>query len=177
LERAQKESEIKDLSDKFARAKASFMVDFKGLTVQQVTNLRKQLYPVKSEMRVVRNTLALRALANHPKSESIYKDSLSGTNAFIFAFEEAAGPAKTLSNFAKTNDKLQIKIGEMDGASLSEQSIKYLATLPSKDVLRAMLLGTFQAPMAKFLGTLQAPASSFVRVLAAHKEKLAPVAE
>ena len=171
MERAQKEIEIKDLSDKFSRAKASFMVDFKGLTVEQVTTLRKQLYPVKSEMRVVRNTLALRALANHPKAESVYKESLSGTNAFIFAFEEAAAPAKTLSDFAKNNEKLQVKIGEMDGAKLSEASIKHLATLPSKDVLRAMLLGTFQAPMSKFLGQLQAPAASFVRVLAAHKDK------
>ena len=169
ITRADKAQEIASLSEKFARSNAQFLVDFKGLSVEQVTNLRKKLFPVNSEMKVVRNTLAIRALVDNPKSASL-KDSLSGNNAVVFAYEDAAAVAKALTDFAKDVELLQLKTGVMDGQKLDAAGIKALATLPPKDVLRAMLLGTMAGPMSAFVRTLSAVPSGFVRVLAAHNE-------
>jgi len=169
--RDEKATEITSLSEKFGRAKAAFLADFKGMTVEQVTTLRKKLHPIEGEMKVVRNTLAIRALKDHSKSESAIGNDFVGTNAVIFAFGEAPAAAKVLSDFAKDVEAFQLKVGVMDGSRLDANSIKALASLPSKDVLRAMLLGTLQAPMSKFLGTLQAVPGGFVRVLAAKKDQ------
>lgn len=170
ITKAEKAAEIASLSEKFGRAKAAFLVDFKGMTVEQVTSLRKKLVPVESEMKVVRNTLAVRALMDHPASQ-VLNDSLVGNNAIVFAYGEAPASAKALADFAKDVELLQLKVGVMDGSKIDKNGIKALANLPSKDVLRAMLLGTLQAPMSKFVRTLNAVPSGFVRVLAAHNEK------
>ena len=111
-------------------------------------------------MCVVRNTLAIRALADHPKASAALKDGLVGNNAIVFAYGEAAPAAKALNDFSKDVESLQLKIGVLDGEPLNTAAVKTLASLPSKDVLRAMLLGT-----------LQGAASKFVRTLAAYKEK------
>lgn len=171
MTKAEKAQEISQISERFTRAKAAFLIDFKGMSVEKVTDLRKQLYPVKSEMRVVRNTLARRALMDHPQTESALKDELVGTNAIVFAYEDASASAKLLDEFAKKVEELQVKSGVMDGKALDEAKIKYLATLPSKDQLRAQLLGTLQAPMAKFVRTLEAVPGGFARVLSAYNDK------
>lgn len=170
MNREDKAQEISSLSERFGKAKAAFLVDYKGMNVESVTKLRKVLRPVQAEMKVVRNTLAIRALKDHPTFESAMKDSLVGTNAVVFAYGDPTAPAKTLTEFAKEVEVLQIKSGAMDGAALDEAKIKYLATLPSKQELQAKLLGVLQAPMSKFLGTLQAAPAGFVRVLNAYKE-------
>lgn len=171
MNRETKALQISSLSEQFGKSKAAFLVDYKGMNVESVTKLRKLLRPVQAEMRVVRNTLALRALKDHPAMESALKDAFVGTNAVVFAYGDAAAPAKALSNFTKEVEIMQIKYGVMDGAALDEVKIKYLATLPSKAELRANLLGVLQAPMSKFLGTLQAVPAGFARVLNAHKEQ------
>lgn len=171
ITRADKAQEIASLSEKFGRAKATFLVDFKGMSVEQVTSLRKKLVPVESEMKVVRNTLAVRALKDHPKSEAAIATDFIGNNAVIFSYGDASASAKALSDFAKDVELLQLKVGVMEGQKLDTNGIKALASLPTKEVLRSMLLGTLQAPMAKFVGTLNAVPSGFVRVLAAHKDK------
>lgn len=170
ITREQKQQEITSLSDKFGRSKAAFLVDFKGMDVESVTKLRKALKPVNSEMKVVRNTLAIRALADHASTKAVLEDKLVGTNAVVFAFEDASATAKALSTFAKDVEAFQLKSGAMDGAALNEAAIKHLATLPGKNELRAMLLGTLAAPMTKLLGTFQAVPGGFVRVVAAYKD-------
>lgn len=172
ITRADKAQEVASLSEKFGRAKAAFLVDFKGMSVEQVTMLRKKLVPVSAEMKVVRNTLAIRALMDHPSSEAAIKDGFVGNNAVVFAYEDASASAKALADFAKDVELLQLKIGVMEGKKLDTNGIKALANLPSKEVLRAQLLGVLQAPMSKFVGTLNAVPSGFVRVLAAQKDKL-----
>ena len=171
MTRAQKATEISKISDQFGKAKAAFLVDFKGMNVEEITNLRKTLHPVESEMKVVRNTLAKRALLDHPEMKEALDDQLVGTNAVVFAYGDASAPAKALDEFAKTVEELQIKTGVMGGKLLTEDQIKTLATLPSKDELRAMLLRTFQAPATKFVRTLNEVPSGLVRVLAAHRDK------
>ena len=170
ITRAKKAEEISALSDRFARAKAAFLVDFKGMDVEQVTTLRKTLHPIEAEMKVVRNTLARLALKDHPDADEALKDDFTGTNALVFAFGEAPASAKALSEFSKEVEALQIKTGFMAGKRLDETQIKYLATLPGKDELRAQLLGTLAAPMTKFVRTLNEVPSGFVRVLAAYKD-------
>jgi large subunit ribosomal protein L10 len=171
ITRADKASQIASLTEKFGRAKAAFLVDFKGMTVEQVTTLRKKLVPVECEMKVVRNTLALRALKDHPGAQAALENDFTGNNAVVFAYNDPSAAAKALADFAKDVEQIQLKVGVMDGTKLTSEGVKALASLPSKDVLRAQLLGLFQAPMSKFVRTLSAVPSGFVRVLAAHQEK------
>jgi large subunit ribosomal protein L10 len=170
MNREQKAQEITAISEKFGRAKAAFLVDFKGMDVESVTKLRKSLRPVESEMRVVRNTLAQRALIDHPDMKTVLDDLLVGTNAIVFAYGDAGASAKTLSKFGEDVEAFELKSGVMDGQLLDKAKIKYLATLPGKNELRAMFLGTLSAPMTKLLGTMQAVPASFVRVLNKYNE-------
>lgn len=173
MTRAQKTEEIAIIAERFGRAKAAFLVDFKGMDVEEVTSLRKKLRPIDCEMRVVRNTLAKRALMEHPEMESAIKDAFKGTNAVVFAYKDPSASAKALTEFAKNVEELVVKTGVMDGKKLNEDGIKYLATLPSKEELQAKLLGTLQAPMAKFVRVLNAVPGGFVQVLEAHRAKQA----
>lgn len=168
--RVEKENVVKEVSDRFQRSKATFVVDFKGLNVEQVTTIRKKLRTINAEMKVVRNTLALRALKDTPQNEEALKDHLVGTNALVFSYEDISASAKTLADFAKDFEQLQLKAGVMDGTALSKDKISYLATLPSKDVLRAQLLGVFAAPMTKMVGVMAAVPGGFARVLNAYKQ-------
>ncbi len=120
----------------------------------------------------MRNTLAIRALADHPSLKPVLEDKFVGTNAIIFAYEDPSASAKALTAFGKDVEAFQLKSGVMDGGLLDAKGITYLATLPGKNELRAQLLGLFAAPMTKFLGTLQAVPEGFVRVLNAQKDKL-----
>jgi large subunit ribosomal protein L10 len=169
MNRETKAQEITAISEKFGRSKAAFLVDFKGMDVESVTRLRKSLRPVDSEMRVVRNTLASRALIDHPEMKSALDDKLVGTNAIVFAYGDAGALAKTLSKFGDEVEAFQLKSGVMDGQALDEAKIKYLATLPTKPELQAKLLGVFAAPMTKLLGTMQAVPAGFVRAVDAYK--------
>ncbi len=171
MTKARKVEEVTVLSEKFGRAKAAFLVDFKGMNVEEVTKLRKNLRPLDSEMRVVRNTLAKQALKKYPEMETAISGDFVGTNAIVFAYEDVSAPAKALSEFAKEVEQLQVKAGVMDGKALDEAKIKVLATLPGKEELRAQLLAVLQAPMSKFVGTLQAVPQGFARVLDAYKQK------
>lgn len=169
--RAEKESEIKNLSEKLGRSKATFVIDYKGMNVEQVTNLRKKLASTQSEMKVVRNTLAIRALKEHPQSEAALATDMVGTNAFVFSYDDASAAAKALTEIAKELETLKVKMGVMDGARLDANSIKSLATLPSKDALRAQLLGLFSQPATNMVRVLAAGPTSFLNVLNAYKDK------
>ena len=147
--KSQKEIDVKSISEKMAKAKGAFIVDFKGMKVEQVTNLRKKLHAAESEMKVVRNTLAKRAFKDHPKILSAFDTTMKGTNAIVFAFNEVVGVAKTLADFAKDVEALKIKSGIMDGEALDQNKIKFLATLPGKDQLRAQFLCLLKEPSAR----------------------------
>lgn len=154
ITRTDKETQIKAIADKFVKAKGAFIVDFKGIKVEQVTSLRKKLNKADSEMKVVRNTLAKRAFANHPAAAKAFETSMKGTNAIVFSYGEVTTTAKALAEFAKDVEILQIKRGMMDGEALDEAKIKFLATLPGKDQLRSQLLAVFKEPSAKLARVL-----------------------
>jgi large subunit ribosomal protein L10 len=161
ITRAIKEQQVKVLAEKFVKARGAFIVDFKGMKVEQVTNLRKKLIHAESEMKVVRNTLAKRAFKDHPTVEKALSASMSGTNAIVFSYGEVNTTAKILADFAKDVEVLQIKTGMMDGEALDNAKIKFLATLPGKNELRSM-----------FLAVLLAPSTKLARCLQLHAEKL-----
>lgn len=160
ITRAIKEQEVKTLEEKFSKAKGAFIVDFKGMKVEQVTSLRKKLHGAESEMKVIRNTLAKRALKSHPDADKALSAAFKGTNAIVFSYGEVNATAKTLADFAKDVEVLQIKTGMMDGVALDASRIKFLATLPGKDQLRA-----------QFLATLLAPATQLARCLDLYVKK------
>ncbi len=170
ITREDKQQEITALSERFGRTKAAFLVDYKGMDVESMVQLRKQLKPINTEMKVVRNTLAIRALEDHPSLKTALEGKLVGTNAIVFAFEDPSAAAKALSKFGETVEAFELKSGVMDGAALDAAGIKYLATLPGKNELRAQMLGVLSAPMTKLLGTMQAVPGGFVRVVNAYKE-------
>jgi large subunit ribosomal protein L10 len=169
--REQKAQEVAEISERFGRAKAAFLVDFKGLDVEGITKLRKLLRNNNSELKVVKNTLALRAMKEHAKYDAPLKDHFTGNNAVVFAYEDVSAPAKALTGFAKENEALVLKTGAMDGRGMNQAQIKYLSTLPGKPELQAKLLGTFQGPMQKFVSTLNEVPSKFVRLLAAYRDQ------
>ncbi len=171
MTRERKEQEVSGLVTKLAKAKAAFIVDFKGMKVEQVTDLRKRLHPAESEMKVVRNTLAKRALKGYPEIDNALSASFRGTNAIVFAYGDVSAAAKTLATFAKEVEVFQLKTGVMDGRALDENKIKFLSTLPGKDQLRAQLLGVFNAPATKLARTLNEVPSCLARVLQAKADK------
>ncbi len=172
MTRADKQKEITSLSEKLSKVQAAFLVDYKGMNVEEVTSLRKQLAPINSEMKVVRNTLAKLALKDHPEMESALSEHFVGTNAFVFAYSDAPASAKLLRQFGEQVEELVLKSGVMEGKALDAKSIKTLADLPSKEVLRAQLLGVLQAPMSKLVRTMNEVPSGLARVLNARKEQL-----
>ncbi|MBN8536099.1 MAG: 50S ribosomal protein L10 [Deltaproteobacteria bacterium] len=170
ITRADKESEVKIISEKLAKSKAAFIVDFKGMKVDQVTDLRKKLHPVESEMKVVRNTLAKRALKDFPVMSDAISSAFKGTNAFVFAYGDVAAAAKTLSVFAKDIEVFQLKSGVMDGRKLDEKSINFIATLPGKDQLRAQFLALLNTPATQVVRVLNEVPTALARVLKAKSE-------
>ena len=171
ITRGQKTDLISDVSQAVQGSKAFFLVDYKGLKVEQVTSLRKKLFTIKGEMKISRNTLAKRALNEQGIQDENLTKSLVGTNAFVFAFEDAAAVAKTIHDFSKDNEALKVKTGFMDGRSMTASQVNFLATLPPKEVLQAQLLGVLCAPASKLARTLNEVPSALARVLNAQAQK------
>ncbi len=170
LNRLQKTEHISSISESLSRAKAIFLVDFKGLDVEQMTDLRKKLHQANSEIKVVRNTLARLALKEHTGVEEVLKAEFVGPNAVVFAYEDASASAKILSEFNKNNDLLKLKTGVMDGQKLDETKIGALATLPSRTELQSQLLRVMIAPATQVVRVMKAVQGALVHVLNAYKD-------
>src|SRR4051812_6970983 len=171
MDRATKQAEVTNLSEKFQRSVALFVADYKGMNVEQITTLRKELSSQKDvEMQVVKNTLALRALQSQPYSSAL-AESLTGTNAIIFAYKDAAAPAKALVKYSDEFEHLRLKTGVLKGQKMTEAMIKSLATLPTREVLIAKLMGSMNAPAQNLVGVLAAVPRSVLNALNAIKAK------
>ncbi|MDV6377342.1 50S ribosomal protein L10 [Sporosarcina sp. GW1-11] len=143
-----KQAVVTEIADKLKEAVSVVVVDYRGLTVAQVTELRKQLREAGIEFKVYKNSMTRRA-AESAGLESL-NESLVGPNAIAFSTEDVVAPAKILNDFAKKNDKLEIKAGVIEGNVASAEEVKALATLPSRDGLLSMLLSVLQAPVRNF---------------------------
>jgi large subunit ribosomal protein L10 len=161
---------IEEVSAQVAKAQSIVIAEYRGLDVASVTVLRKTARQSGVYLRVLKNTLARRAVngtAFEPLSKQLTGPLIYGISA------DPVAPAKVLSDFAKTNDKLVIKGGSLPNNLLNQEGVKALATLPSRDELLAKLMGTMQAPIAQFARTLNEVPSKFVRGLAAVRDQKA----
>jgi len=171
VSRAEKEQELQDLSLAFKSADTAIVVDYKGLNVPQVTHLRRELRKVKATYKVVKNTIAKRAIKG--TAFEVLSDHFVGTTAIAYTDKDPVALAKTLVDFAKQHEVFQLRAGVLEGKALDKAEIATLATLPSLDELRARLVGVLSAPAQKLVMVLSAPAAQLARVTEARSRKLA----
>jgi large subunit ribosomal protein L10 len=169
VNRQEKKDAIEELHKKFAEAKSAVITGYSGITVEQITELRSKLRASKVEYRVVKNTLARRAAVG--TSLEPLKDHFVGPVGIALGFDDVVAPAKVLFDFSKTQSKLLLKVGVLDGKLLQPADVKALATLPSLNALRGKIVGLLQAPASRIVGVLAAPAGQIARVMKAKADK------
>lgn len=160
---------IEELSAKLATAKAAFLADYRGLTVDEVNELRGKLREAGVEYRVVKNTLLRLATKDTPFT--CLDEYLKGPTAIAIAQDDPVAPAKVLADFAKASKVFELKTAVLDGKLLSLAEVSALAELPSRDQLLAKMLGSINAPISNFVGVLAAVPRSLVQVLGAIKDQ------
>lgn len=136
---------VDEIAGKLKESKSTVVVDYRGLTVSEVTELRKQLRDAGVEFKVYKNSMTRRAADAAELSD--LNASLTGPNAIAFSTEDVIAPAKILNEFAKKHDALEIKAGVVEGNIVTVEEIKALADLPSREGLLSMLLSVLQAPI------------------------------
>src|SRR4051812_6648449 len=159
---------VSEVSAKLKGAQAVIVAEYRGLDVGRVTQLRSKARKSGLYLRVLKNTLARRAVQGTPFEK--LSDQMVGPLAYGISDDPVAA-AKVLHAYAKSNDKLVIKAGAMPHYVMTAKEVGNLATLPGREELLAKLLGTMQAPIAKFVQTLNEVPSKFVRIVAAVRDQ------
>ena len=170
LNKEQKQEVVAEIGAQVASAQAIILAEYRGLEAGDMTVLRAKARSAGVYFRVLKNTLARRAVADTPFAP--LADKMVGPLAFAISADPVAA-AKVLNEFAKGNDKIVIKGGALPTAVMGPKEVASLANLPSRDELLAKLMGTMQAPVAQFVRTLNEVPSRFVRTLAAVRDKQA----
>lgn len=171
MNRQSKQELVAELAERLKVTKAAFLADYRGLNVEKATELRRKLRAAGVEYRVVKNTLLRLAAQGTPVA--CLDAELKGPTAVALVTGDPVAPAKALVEFAKANQKFELKAGMLDGKLLQAADVKALAELPSREVLLAKLLGTLNAPTGNFVGVLAAIPRSLVQVLSAIKDQKA----
>lgn len=143
-----KKQTVSEIASKLRDSKSTVVVDYRGLNVSEVTELRKQLREAGIDYKVYKNTLARRATAEVELTE--LDEFLLGPTAIAFSNEDVVAPAKIINDFAKKHDALEIKAGVIEGKVATVEEVKALAELPSREGLLSMLLSVLQAPIRNF---------------------------
>lgn len=168
LNREQKAAQVEEVSAQVARAGAIVLAEYRGLGVSAITVLRRQAREQGVYLRVLKNTLARRAVQGTPYEK--LADNMIGPLIYSIA-EDPVACAKVVSDFAKSNDKLVVKGGSLPDSVFDAVGVNALASMPSREELLARLLGTMQAPIAKFVQTLNEVPARFVRTVAAVRDQ------
>ena len=160
---------VEKLNLRLSEVEIALIVDYKGLNVEEMTQLRNDLRKEGAQLEVVKNTLL--SMASEGTSVSVIKEFLKGPNAIVTSAEDPVAPAKVLVKFAEDNKKIEIKAGAMNGKVLAIDDIKALAKMPPKEVLLGQLLSTMNAVPTSMVRVLSGVPSSFLNVLNAVKEQ------
>jgi len=165
----EKKKIAQELQEKFAKSAVVIVTDYKGLDVTTINALRRKLREAEVEYKVVKNSLLVRA--SEDTDVDLIKESFKGPSAVAMSYDDPVAPAKVLTEFAKENKKLEIKIGVMGGKVIDMSAIKALADLPSREVLLAQVLSAMNAVPTGFVRTLNAIPQNFLNVLMAIKDQ------
>lgn len=169
ITKEQKVEMVADYKDKMSRSRAIILTDYRGLSVAQISELRRNLREVDSVFQVVKNTLF--ELALEQSGLPVPTDQLEGPLAVSYCLADTPPVAKALREFAGNTDILVIKGAILGTSVLDASAVAGLADLPPREVLRAQLLGAIQGPMSSLVSTLNAPLRELVQVLHARSEQ------
>jgi large subunit ribosomal protein L10 len=168
---AQKAQTIDALAEQFSRAQLTIVADYRGLTVSDLQTLRGNLRPFGAEFHIAKNTLA-KIAATNAGIEGL-DPVLEGPTAIVLAYDDIIGPSKAVSDFARISRILSVKGGVMNQKFIPPSDVEAMASLPSRDVILARLVGMLQSPMARTVGVLGGPGRSMAYLLQARVDQLA----
>ncbi len=163
MNKQEKAREVESLRQALAGCPTAFVLAYRGLTVNQVSSLRKKVRATSSRYQVVKNRLALRALKETPLEGLV--SHFKGPTAIAYGGRDPAALAKALGEFTRDNQGLQVKAGLVEGRVVTSKQIESLAALPAREVLVARLLSVMNGPAVRFVTVLKGPARALVRAL------------
>lgn len=153
-----KQGLVSEIAEKLDKATSCVVVDYRGLTVEEVTELRNKFREAGVDYKVYKNTMVRRAASQINKMEEFNDVKLVGTNAFAISYDDAVAPAKVVSDFAKTHPNLEFRMGYVEGEFYDAARLEELSKIPSREELIAKLLGSLKAPVSNFVYLLDAVA-------------------
>jgi large subunit ribosomal protein L10 len=165
----QKKAIVEEVAEVAAQSPSAIAAEYIGLNVAEISELRKKAREAGIYLKVVRNTLAKRALEN--TSFDCMREGLVGPLLLAFSNDEPGSAAKVIRDFKKENEKLVVKLIASEGRLLDVSDLERLAKLPSLDEARSMFLGVLKAPMGKLVRVLAEPEAKFARLLAARRDQ------
>jgi large subunit ribosomal protein L10 len=171
MARPEKISEVQAIAERIEKAQSMVLADFSGLTVDQMTQFRRNCRAQAVECRVVKNRLA--RIAADKAGAAVLKDLLKGPTAMVFGAESQVDPAKIVVEFAKDNERMQVKGGWVDGESLDAAQVVALSKIPSRDELLAKMMGSINSPVQGLASTVNGVVAALARVIDAAKAKAA----
>ncbi len=172
LKRSEKEAFVQILKSGFEKSQHAILVDFRGISVPAVTEFRRKIRLTGASYKVIKNTLAVRALEGTPLAG--LKDKFLQTTAIAYCDTDPVALAKVVVDFSRDHPQIVVKSGVVSGTQmLDANGVKALSTMPGLPELRSRLLGVLKAPSAKLVRLLNTPAQQMVRVLKAHEDSLA----
>ncbi len=163
MNKLEKQQEVESLRDALKGAPPTFVLAYRGLTVNQVSALRKKVRATASRYRVVKNRLALRVLKETPLQP--LTGHFKGPTAIAYGAKDPSALAKVLEDFAKENQGLQVKAGWVDGRLIGAEGVMTLASLPPREVLVSRFMAILNAPMVRLVNVLRGPARGLVRAM------------
>ena len=167
--KAFKQDKVSQIKENIDKAQVAIVTEYKGYSVEEITNLRRALQKEGGDYMVTKNTLAKLAVKDTPYE--VLTETFKGPIAIAFGFGDQVAPAKALSNFIKDTKKGEIIAAAMDGKLLSANEAKALATIPSKEEIYAKMLGCVNSPATGIVGSINAVMASLTRAVAAVRDQ------